>query len=159
MPPKLSQPTLFGKTAKKKKPFFGSECPDTDYYRIIEALWQTRHMTNKNSFLEGAQQEWTSKYKDDSTARKSLLAKADTIASDDSELTKAFVHSVPAAESDVDVTAVSAVSGTSASTSAAKTAPRQISIIEKLLARLKVDQSKFFDRGYHKQSIVDVAVG
>ena len=97
-------------------------------------------MTNKNSFLEGAQQEWTSKYKDDSTARKSLLAKADKIASDDSELTKAFVHSIPAAESDVDVTVVSAVSGTSASTSEAKTAPREISMIEKLLARLKVDQ-------------------
>ena len=142
MPPKLSQPTRFGKRAKKRS-FFWPECPDTNYYRIIEALWQTSHMTNKNSFLDGAQQEWTSKYKDDSTARKLLLAKADKIASDDSELTKAFVHSIPAAESNVDVTVVSAVSGTSASTSAAKTAPRQISMIEKLLARLKVDQSKF----------------
>lgn len=97
---KFSQPTLFGKRLKKE-PFFGADCPDTEYYRVINALWKTNSLdleTDRKKFLIGAQQEWNLIYKEDADARKSLMERA-SVASSDTQLLDSFVKHIPPPDS------------------------------------------------------------
>ena len=140
--PKFAQPTLFGKRAKKG-PFFGPDCPNTDYYQVIEALWKTSgdSVTDRKQFLEVAQREWTLLYKDDANARISLMARAGRVADADTKLSESFLRDRDGPPSESSACASPSVSVTVSEPESSN--PYRHTPTEKLLARLKVDKSSF----------------